>query len=608
MMSVAASALLALCQLWPVTLAFGVPRPAALWRTRVDAGTFAVTIAGKRAGQEIFEIIDVGLGSSLDVRTRSTLALPSGAVTTKTQLWTDAAFRPRGGIVEITTRGQTSRITLQARGDSVETITTVPGRRNAVSTTQPPRMPDLYFGANVLAHLTPLCREAGAQERTLTAFPAAPLKISALVTRRYPLTKLGAPTLELRDVVADVARSIRIEVLCDGTKLVAVHQYNQRLTAVRSSYEELASMFDGVVHGKPILPATLVELPRKVRTGDRTATLGCTLLVPRTHSDVMRIGQGRELARSKAEADAFVHDPNSAPDRPRPLPAVVLLGGFGAQDREGNSVGPGDFHLSFFSTLALTLGEAGVASLRCDDRGTGQSTGDRKAARLETLMGDALAELRALAAEPAIDPARLGLIGHSEGALVASMLARRNNQVRALALLAPPGRPVDTIILDQEEASMKRFGRTDREISVAMTELRGTYDAVRAGTPPPAWLAQSERRAFVESSPWLRSLFRHDPLADALQLSGVAVFIGQGAKDVQITVKDAELMRDAFVKAGNRSVTTKIYPALNHLFAASKNDSLADYYDPQAQIDAGFLQDVAAFLSKSLARSNVASR
>jgi hypothetical protein len=61
-----------------VTLAFGVPRPAALWRTRVDSGTFAVTIAGKRAGQEIFEIIDVGLGSSLDVRTRSTLALPGG--------------------------------------------------------------------------------------------------------------------------------------------------------------------------------------------------------------------------------------------------------------------------------------------------------------------------------------------------------------------------------------------------------------------------------------------------------------------------------------------------------------------------------------------------
>jgi hypothetical protein len=297
-----------------------------------------------------------------------------------------------------------------------------------------------------------------------------------------------------------------------------------------------------------------------------------------------------------------------APVRPEPLPAVVLLGGFGAQDREGNSVGPGDFHLSLFSTLALRLGQAGVASLRCDDRGTGQSTGDHKPARLETLLADAQAELAALGAEPAIDRARLGLLGHSEGALVASMLSRRNNRVRALALLAAPGRPVDTIILEQEAASMKRFGRTDGEIATAKTELRATYDAVRDGRPAPAWLSPSERRAFAESAPWLRSLFRHDPLADALQLPSPAVFIGQGAKDVQITVKDAELMRDAFVRAGNRSVTTKIYPDLNHLLALSKNDSVADYYDPLAQIDAGFLEDVARFLSASLAPTKVASR
>src|SRR4029077_6029583 len=168
-------------------------------------------------------------------------------------------------------------------------------------------------------------------------------------------------------------RSMRIEVLCDGTKLVAVHQYNQRLTAVRASYEQLASTFGGFLRDKPALPETLVELPRKVRSGDGTATLGCTLLVPRTHAALKRTGPGPEPTLAK----------------PEPLPAVVLLGGFGAQDREGNSVGPGDLHLSFFSTLALRLGEAGVASLRCDDRGTGQSTCDHKPPRLETLLADA---------------------------------------------------------------------------------------------------------------------------------------------------------------------------------------------------------------------------
>jgi pimeloyl-ACP methyl ester carboxylesterase len=603
-----ALALLALTHLLPATLAFGIPPSPSLWRKQVDAGTFSVTIAGKRAGQERFDIVDVGSGSSLEVRTQSTLALPGGAVTTRGTLRTDPAWRPRGGVFDTTIGGQTTRMTVEPHGDSIETVTKLPGRR-AISLTQPPRMPDLYLGTNVLALLTPLCREAGDKERTLTAFPAAPLKISALAIRKYPLTKLGAPTVELRDVVADVARSMRIEVLCDGTKLVAVHQYNQRLTAVRASYEQLASTFGGFLRAKPVLPATLVELPRKVRVGDGTATLGCTLLVPRTHAALKRTGPGPKPTLAKPELGADANGGLAiAPARPEPLPAVVLLGGFGAQDREGNSVGPGDFHLSFFSTLALKLGEAGVASLRCDDRGAGPSAGDHRPARLETLLADAQAELAALGAEPAIDRARLGLVGHSEGALVASMLARRNDRVRALALLAAPGRPVDTIILEQEAASMKRFGRTDGEIATAMTERRATYDAVRDGRPAPAWLSASERRAFAESAPWLRSLFRHDPLADALKLPSPAVFIGQGAKDVQITVKDAELTREAFVKAGNRSVTTKIYPDLNHLFTVSKNDSVADYYDPLAQIDAGFLEDVARFLSTSLAPPKVASR
>src|SRR4029079_11462046 len=126
------------------------------------------------------------------------------------------------------------------------------------------------------------------KERTMTAFPAAPLKIAPLVTRKYPLTKLGAPALELTDVVADLARSMRIEVVCDGPKLVAAHQYNQRLTAVRASYEELASALEGRQRSKPIVGETLVELPRKVRTGDGGATLGCTLLVPRTHAEMTR--------------------------------------------------------------------------------------------------------------------------------------------------------------------------------------------------------------------------------------------------------------------------------------------------------------------------------
>src|SRR4030095_13997486 len=146
-------------------------RPLALQQKRVDAGTFAITIAGRRAGQELFEIIDIGQGSSLEMRTRTTLALPAGQVTIRGNLRTDPTYRPRSGVFDTTAHNQTTRLTLQPRADSIETVTKLPGR-SAISLTQPPRMPDLYFGANIVAHLTPLCREAGTKERTLTAFPA----------------------------------------------------------------------------------------------------------------------------------------------------------------------------------------------------------------------------------------------------------------------------------------------------------------------------------------------------------------------------------------------------------------------------------------------------
>ena len=157
-------------------------------------------------------------------------------------------------------------------------------KRTTASFTRPPAQPDLYLGSNTIAHLTPLCRDAGAKEKTLTVFPAAPLTIASSSVRRYPLTNLGAPGLELTEVVADLAQSMRIDVLCDGTKLVAAHLSHLRLTAVRPSYEELASQLEGRPRGKPILAATLMELPRKVRVGNGEAALGCTLLLPATQN------------------------------------------------------------------------------------------------------------------------------------------------------------------------------------------------------------------------------------------------------------------------------------------------------------------------------------
>ena len=321
-------------------------------------------------------------------------------------------------------------------------------------------------------------------------------------------------------------------MVCDGTQLVAAHLSNLQLTAVRASYEELASPLEGRPRGKPILAATLMELPRKVRVGNGEAALGCTLLLPATHAEVKRSRSGATAARAGATADA-PGEHSFRPPPPPPLPAALLLGGFGPQDRDGNSVGPGDFQLFFQAVLAAKLGEAGIASLRCDDRGTGESGGDFKRVTLDTLARDARAALGVLRAEPAVDPARVTIVGHAEGAIVATMVAAKPGGVRALALLAPPGRPLDAMIVDQEQASMRRFGLSQAEIDASVGELRAIYAAVRAGKRLPDSLSPAERRGIAESATWLRSHFRHVPMAEAAALAQVPVFVAAGGRDVR---------------------------------------------------------------------------
>jgi uncharacterized protein len=574
----------------PAILTWGGLRPTQLVEKKVDAGTFAITVGGRRAGRETFEIVQVGL--STEVRTRSTIDLPGGQTTIRGALRVDPDWKPRSGTIDTIMRGGTTRTTLQQRGNGVESVTMMPGRR--ASFTRPSVEPQFYFGSSMIAHLTPLCREANAKDKTLTVFPAAPLKIAETRLRRFPLTKLGAPEVELTEVVADLAQSMRIKVACDGTKLVAAHLSSLRLTAVRASYEEVASALEWRPRGKPMLPITLKELPRSVRVGSGQPALACMLLVPTTHAQLERPRPGA-ASHARAPADA-PGEHSFKPPPPPPLAAALLLGSFGPQDRDGNSVGPGDFRVSFLAALAAKLGEAGIASLRCDDRGTGESAGDFRRVTLDTEARDARAALGLLRAEPAVDPTRIVVIGHAEGAIVAPMIAAKPGGVRALALLAPPGRPLDAIIIDQERAGMRRFGFNQSEIEASVAALQAVYSAVRAGKRLPDTLSPAERRSVTESGPWLRSHFRHAPLAEATALSQMPVLVAAGAQDVQISAVDADLTRDAFVKAGNKLVAFKTYPALNHLFAASKSGGVADYHDPMAEVDSTFLNDLAHFV------------
>jgi hypothetical protein len=238
--------------------------------------------------------------------------------------------------------------------------------------TRPGKPADVFLlrAPTVVAHLLPLCRLAGAKEQSFTAFPAASLRLAPAETQAFSQNRVGTPALSLTVVVATLADTTRLELVCDGPKLVALRASGQGVVAVRASYEAVASALEArAMRDKPPLPADLIELERRLRVapagGSPGTTLRCGLVVPRTYADLRR-GPHGEVASTAAPVK--VGGAQYIPELPPPLPAVLLLGDAAAEDADGDPVGPGYAKFSILKRLAIRLGERGIASWRCEDR------------------------------------------------------------------------------------------------------------------------------------------------------------------------------------------------------------------------------------------------
>ena len=227
------------------------------------------------------------------------------------------------------------------------------------------------------------------------------------------------------------------------------------------------------------------------------------------------------------------------------MPAVVLISGSGAQDRDaGIPVVPG---YRFFRQIADTLGRRGIAVLRLDDRGWGASGGDAETATTEDLADDTRAAVEWLRARPDIDPARVGLVGHSEGAIIAPMLAVGDPRIHAIALLAGPSWTGRRILDYQLREALQGQGLAGAVLDSAFAK------GVR------------ERDAAVAGFPWMRWFMEHDPLPVARRVRA-PVLILHGDTDRQVTAEQAEELGAAILQGGSPDVTGTVFPNLNHLF------------------------------------------
>src|SRR5258708_9555429 len=173
------------------------------------------------------------------------------------------------------------------------------------------------------------------------------------------------------------------------------------------------------------------------------------------------------------------------PRRPGPFPAVILLSGSGPHDRDESLVG----HRPFL-VLADHLTRKGIAVLRFDKRGNGKSTGDYASATTEDFAGDAEAAFAYLKGRKEIDEKKIGLIGHSEGGIIAPMVATRSPTVALIVLLAGPGLKGEDVLLLQSELILRTAGVHDGEVARTLAFNKQTYALVRQEKDPAALEAQ----------------------------------------------------------------------------------------------------------------------
>ncbi|HEU4631067.1 MAG TPA: alpha/beta fold hydrolase [Gemmatimonadaceae bacterium] len=238
------------------------------------------------------------------------------------------------------------------------------------------------------------------------------------------------------------------------------------------------------------------------------------------------------------------------------VPAVVLITGSGAQDRdEGSGALPG---WRPFRAIADTLGRRGIAVLRLDDRGIGGSQPGPPGATSADLAGDVRAALAYLRSRPDIDARRLALLGHSEGGLIAPMVAAGDRALRAVVLVAAPAWTGVRI--------------SDMQVAQAL-------DALHVGDVQRDSLLRLNTRArdsLAALQPWLRFWLAYDPLPTARRVRQ-PVLIVQGATDHQVSPEQAGELAAAIRAGGNGDVTVRLFPDVNHLLVHDPSGAVSGY-------------------------------
>lgn len=307
-----------------------------------------------------------------------------------------------------------------------------------------------------------------------------------------------------------------------------------------------------------------------------------------------------------------------------PFPAVLLITGSGPQDRDETLMG----HKPFL-VLADHLTRKGVAVLRLDDRGVGGSTGKLADATIDDLAADVLAGVAYLKGRADVRPDRIGLIGHSQGGMVAPLAASRSKDVAFIVLLAAPGVTGEDVLLQQiglvlraeqevPEAELAKARQRVRKVFAIVKEVENgeaiQKKLLQLERDEVARLAEQEKEEYERlkgqmaalvkmlATPWFRSFLRYDPRPTLVRVT-CPVLALNGERDVQVAAKEnLDSIAKALEAGGNKDVAVKELAGLNHLFQHSKTGAVSEYGRLQETFAPQALQEISDWILKRVPR------
>jgi len=333
-----------------------------------------------------------------------------------------------------------------------------------------------------------------------------------------------------------------------------------------------------------LLAAASDELPKE----------GSAPLRPQEPTGVLPYNE-EEVKYSNLTADATLAGTLTLPRSGKPSPAVLLIAGSGPIDRNETVFG----HKPFL-VIADHLTKQGFAVLRVDKRGVGQSTGNYTISTSVDFAADVLAGIEYLKTRKEVDAEQIGLIGHSEGGLIAPMVAVKSHDVAFIVLMAGGGITGEETVYAQETLISRAMGVTEEQIrhqldlqKQVLSVIKNEPDLEKAEkllreiiAKQLANLPKDEQQTSADlmeaqmkrcNSKWFRYFLTYDPITSLKHLK-IPVLVINGELDCQVPPKqNLPLIAKALEEAGNRNYTIIEFPKLNHFFQTCESGSILEY-------------------------------